>query len=320
MPYRIHRPALAIAALTATTLAHAATLDVAQLKTMPPAARAKLLQAQSLAKASARSRRAGDGPVDNNPPSLTSFAMKPPADVAAPFAQLEFDIKATDDQAGVISYGFTLTGPHGQSVGWAPPESAPETKFSQKAWVDVSAYLEPGVWTLTSLYLFDANQNYITYGAADLPQYGNVQVNIVNGKPKLVDYTPPTAVKGKVVTTSVSASSFAPGTNMPPYIDADFDVTDAGSGTYMSSAYWCVADESSCMSMSAVDTGRERSKATVHLWGQLGFGQQPGDYLLVYVSFFDFAWNETFLFGKDFGGDTDFSVLMPGGHTITVTP
>ena len=45
----------------------------------------------------------------------------------------------------------------------------------------------------------------------------------------------------------------------------------------------------------------------------------PGLYYLYQLLALDFAGNVRPLTGSEFGGETDFSALLPDGHTITLT-
>lgn len=310
------RAALALAALTIAGSALA--VDVS--KSMSPERRAAYFRALAAMKASGPMPAPG-GAIDTTPPQLTSFMLTPPADVAAPFAQIRLDVTATDDLSGVWNYYMTLVGPHGQRLEMYQNYLGLALKnYSGHAAADTNAYMEPGVWHADYMFVYDLAGNYAYYDATALASLGNAEISLANGKSKLVDLTLPTFKSGKVLTPDVSVSGHAKGTTQPPVAAADIVVADAGSGTQVAFATWCLSDQSYCITTQQQESARGVSKETLHTVTQIFPQYPPGDYLLEYLAVIDFAGNDLELVGTDFGGSTDFSQYMPAGHTITLKP
>jgi hypothetical protein len=323
MNFMPKKQALACVVLALAGVAGAQASEIAPMAApsaqMTPAQRAAYLHAVTASRTPGAHATAGSK-VDVTPPTLTSFNVLPPADAAAPLAQLQIQLKAADDLSGV-SYAYVqMLGPHDQWVyASSAPDGIPGKTFSQRLATSLNAYLEPGTWQVNWIGVGDAAGNFSGYDVSALASLGNVQFTIANSKPKAVDYTPGAVTQGTVVTPVVSASAYLKGTTAPAMIEADFTSADAGSGVQSVYSSWCLADASSCFGMSAYDAVRGDLKKTLRPTAYASW-IPPGDYLLQFLEVEDQAGNWTSYYGTDFGGDTDFSTLMPGGHTITVTP
>jgi hypothetical protein len=329
MTFMLKKQAFACALLSLAAAGGALAADLPPLAAaqpdLSPEQRAAIVRAYAAA-ATTRGHHASaagttpGGKLDNTPPVLKSFRITPPADVAAPFAQLVFDAKATDDLSGVAAVQFGLQGPHGQGVGGYSWITVPQKSATVRFALNETAYVEPGTWTVTYVYVGDAAGNYVFYAGDELAALGNVQVTIANGQPGLVDFTPPVVSQGTVVTPSLSASGTQKGTTQSPLIKADFALSDDRSGVMQAAATWCLADMSACLYSFASESVHGQRKETLHMAGSLPSAQTPGVYILHDLQAWDQAGNLVWMDSADFGGETDFSTLMPGGHTITVTP
>jgi hypothetical protein len=128
---------------------------------------------------------------------------------------------------------------------------------------------------------------------------------------------------GVVRTPTVSLSAIMPGTASPGgVLAADFTVTDDSSGVEFIGATWCDKVTGRCLGTGATNTlvKGSTSLALTVLSEYTASNLPQGTYTLSIVSVQDRAGNYRYLTGTEFGGSTDFSVLMPQGHTITVTP
>jgi len=322
MHFKAMRRALACAILTAATggamagdLPSTATYRLAR---MSPAQREAVARAFA-GQTSRAARPAGADKLDSRPPSLASFATTPPSDVASPFAQLVLRIQADDDLSGVDWVMFALTGPHGQVIWIGGTIEVPAKRLDMRFASDVSANMEPGTWTVDWASVADAADNTAIYEQSDLSAIGPTQFELNTSRKNLVDFGAPEMTQGTVLTPTLSASAVQKGTTLAPIARADFKLKDSGSGFSVLVADWCLADESICFSTIRRETLRGELKETVHSGGSIA-GILPGVYLLRFVSASDHAGNAVVYFGSDFSGETDFSTLMPEGHSITITP
>jgi hypothetical protein len=309
---------LCVAAITAARANSLPPAAAAQMAQMTPGQRAAFVRSFAPSRAHVAAA-VGAGRLDTTPPTLANFNVTPPADAAGPLAQVIVHAKASDDLSGVQTVMFELVGPHGQAVWFDDMLEVPTKNFSGKIAVDVSAYLEPGTWTVQQAYVIDAAGNYAIYSGPALAALGNSQVTIVSSHGDLADYTPPTLTQGTVSTPTLSVSGLQKGTSQPPIAAVDFTASDVGSGIRHVESMWCLADSSACLFTTLAESVRGRQKDTLSLGTSIA-GAPPGTYLLEYVGVYDYAGNWTSYMGTDFGGDTDFSTLMPAGHSITVTP
>jgi hypothetical protein len=319
MNVTLNKRALACAALSLATVAGA---RASELPAMASTQATQMTAAQSAAHVRAlTSGRAqiAAGKTDTTPPVLASFKVTAPADTSAPLAQWVVQAKAGDDLSGVLAVDIGLAGPHGQTlwVGWA--ENVHPKAFSGKFAYDASAYLEPGIWTVFMAIAVDAAGNSATYTGDTLAALGNTQVTVVNKHPELADFTAPAVLQGTVVTPSLSASALQKGTTLPPTAVVDFAVSDVGSGVMFVNAQFCLPDMSACLQTAASETVRGRLSETLRTGNTIS-GLPPGTYLLNNLIVEDQAGFLTDYMGADFGGETDFSTLMPDGHSITITP
>jgi hypothetical protein len=259
------------------------------------------------------------GKLDTTPPVLKSFQVTPPADMADPLAQIRIDAKVTDDMSGVGTVAFGLLGPHGQYGYAAASIGLPEKTFAGHMVVFNTQYLEPGTWTIQYVNVQDmaGNAAWIS-DPATIAAAGALQFTVTSSRPQLGDYTPPVVLSANVVTPSVSASATLKGTTLPAYFAVDVTLRDDKSGIGAVWANWCLADFSACIFSNATEGVYGHVKSTLRMGGSAGVA--PGVYVLYSLGYTDQASNAATLIGTDFGGETDFSTLMPGGHTITITP
>jgi len=261
----------------------------------------------------------GAGKLDTVAPRLASFSTTPPADLAAPLAQLVLRVQADDDLSGVNWLMFALRGPHGQQIWIGGDIDVPTRRLGLRVAADVRADMEPGTWTVDWSSVSDAAGNTISYEQSELSLIGSTQIELTSTREDLVDIEAPSITEGILLTSTLSASGVLKGTPFAPIAKADFKVRDTGSGIQSVFADWCLANESFCFSTEAHDQVRCVLKATEHSGGSIA-GMPPGIYRLRDLIVFDQAGNRAFYQGADFGGGTDFSTLMPGGHAITITP
>jgi hypothetical protein len=291
---------------------------------MTPTQRAAFLRGASSAERAAGTFTTSGSGLDTTPPVLKSFHVAVPADTAKPWAQIRIDCAASDDLSGVQYIDLLLTGPHGQELYvWDEWLLHPPAKqYSTSMATDVSAYTEPGVWTVSSVDVMDAAGNYVAYTDPQvIAQFGATSFTLVNNRPEMVDYTSPVLGQGAVVTPSLSASGTQKGTSAAPIAEVDLTVKDTGrAGAHWASGTWCLADMSACLNLDWTDSVRGESKKKAQLTGRIDSSLPAGDYLPYYFAVTDWAYNQMSFRGSDFGGATDFGQLMPGGDKITITP
>jgi hypothetical protein len=312
--------ACAVSALVLATGAQARELTPSLLQAtaqMTPTQRAAFLRHV----ASPQGARAASGSkLDTTPPVLKSFQLTVPKDTAAPWSQIRIEAESSDDLSGVAYVSIGLVGPHGQFI-WAGGQAGLPSKQSTMTFaIDVSAYTEPGTWTVSSIGVNDAAGNYTGYSdPQSIAQFGPTAVTLANSRPEMVDYTPPVLTQGTVVTPSLSASGTQKGTMNPPFFGIDLTIKDAGAGVQSAWGTWCLADMTACLNVNGYDTVRGETKKKLRVVGNIS-GAPVGDYLPYQVIVFDWAGYGFGYNGTDFGGTTDFGTLMPGGDKITITP
>jgi hypothetical protein len=320
----LEKQALACAVATLAVVAGAQARELspsllAATASMTPMERAAFLRDVRGATA-AKVKSMSGSKLDVTPPVLTSFHVTPPADTSAPLAQIRIDVQASDNLSGVTYLMLTIAGPHGQEMFVGASPGLPAKQTTQSLALDVSAYTEPGVWTVMYATVSDAAGNYQDYYDPQIGQIGDASFTLVNSHAKLADYTSPVVTQGVVVTPTLSASGTLKGTNEPLIAAIDMTVKDGNAGVANVSGTWCLADMSSCLYMNGgYDYLRGDTKKTLRLWSGIG-GAPAGDYLPYQVFVSDHAYNYTTYQGADFGGTSDFSTLMPAGDKITVTP
>jgi hypothetical protein len=312
-------------ALAMLALAGVAASAAAADSTGPVQQRAQALRNAALREAGrpVPGRHAASAALDQQAPVLRSFSVKVPANIAAPQAQVVIDLKVSDDLSGVYDVVFNLVGPHGQTLVVAGSQLLPATKVEARAAVDVSDYTEPGTWTVFSAFVRDYAGNFGIYGADELAGLGNSTVTLVSKRPGHADITPPTVVSGVLRTPTVSSSAIMPGTaSAGGVLAADFIVTDDSSGVEFVGTTWCDKLSGTCFGMGAINTlFKDSTNLALTILSEYTASSPPqGTYTLSVVSVQDHAGNYRYLTGIEFGGTTDFSALMPQGHTITVTP
>jgi hypothetical protein len=314
--------ALALAALTGlSTYSQAVVIDWARVRQMTASQNTTYFRA--LAEAARGAEGSGaKADRDRRTPRLRKFVMLAPADVAAPYAQLVVELAATDDLSGVSDWVFEIDGPSGQSKQVSSRnEGLPALHFSNETAVDVTSYVEPGVWKLNFLFVSDYEGNVAYYNPDLLKGIGDSQVTFVNSRPNEADTQPPGLKAGTMLTSVVKISGRPKGTKYASQLIAsDFEVSDDRSGLHVADAEWCLHDHTRCVDMNAQDDRRGVTDGVLHTLGYLDGNETPGDYFLYFLHLVDQAGNDVYLVSKDMGGEFDFDPFMPGGHVMTLKP
>ncbi|MFL6627271.1 MAG: hypothetical protein ACJ8IK_12290 [Burkholderiaceae bacterium] len=258
--------------------------------------------------------------VDANAPTLRSLSAALFVDATADIPQLLVNVKATDDASGAYYLTVEATGPNGQKkYGNLGPQFPVPTLAGTLA-LRFGPHDAPGLWQVTAVEVGDGAGNFHDYDAQQLAALGNTRFWVQNSFAKYLDNTAPVLQSATILTPSVS---LAGGNSIT--VGAQVVATDAGNpaptGVQLAELVFCSLADNNCFSMVQADSveGR-RSTTLMPAVGVAGPGYAPGDYLLYYVHLTDWAGNESFVVGTEFGGSTDFSRLMAAGHKITLLP
>lgn len=302
-------------------------LQPEELMRLPPAQQKAYVQAQI---AKQQQRAAQPGPslaLDTTPPVLTAFNAGTLLNLASPQPTFNVAIKGADDLSGIIYAGFQAKSPSGNYISGSLNLGYPSRALNGKAGLRESYFasrlLEPGTWTIDYAYVQDLAGNYSNYDAAQLAALGNTVFTVAS---KAYDLTPPVLVSGRVLTPSVSLSSFARGTSdVPPFIGVSVKATDEGNtgraGVDYAFVEFCLADGSHCIYAYGETEVGGLAAATLSLGRPVSpaYDDVPGDYFIDYAYVVDKAGNYQVLYGPRYGGTTDFSTLFPTTK-ITLTP
>lgn len=313
-----------LGSLAVAGFAHAAqpTPRFEELRRMAPE-QARELVARQLEQQKARRMSGATAAIDTVPPVLTKLSAPKSVDLSQPTPGLVLSVGATDDLSGLWSILVAAQGPSGQFIyvggnPWAP------TKFSGTIGqgYSLTGFEEPGTYSLSYAYLYDAAGNLAFLGRDQLVALGGRTDFTVKNKLGY-DRTPPQLVSGKILTQETSLSASHPGTTMRPIVKAMVEVTDTGdtamSGVYFTDLEFCLADASHCLLLYGNNEAPRRAAVTVMAGHLLDPSAQPGVYHLKRVSSRDYAGNSLYLVSNQFGGPTDFSAYFPS-TTITLTP
>lgn len=258
--------------------------------------------------------------VDANAPTLRSISTALFVDATADIPQLLVNVKATDDASGAYYLTIEATGPNGQKKYGSLGPQFPVPTLAGTLALRFGPHDAQGLWQITALEVGDGAGNFHDYNAQQLAALGNTRFWVQNSFAKYLDNTPPVLQSATILTPSVS---LAGGNSVT--VGAKVVATDAGNpaatGVQQAELVFCSLADNNCFSMVQNDSveGR-RSTTLMPAVGVAGPGYAPGDYLLYFVHLTDWAGNESFAVGTEFGGTTDFSTLMATGHKITLLP
>jgi hypothetical protein len=270
---------------------------------------------------------AADLTADVTGPVLTAFNAPTKLNVSNPAAPFKVATKATDNLSGVTSMIFYAVGPSGQTFYAQANANFPLTAVALSGGVtSLNRMAEPGVWHFNYGYGYDGAGNYAYFSQAALEALGNTSFTVVNNGG--YDTVGPALTGGKILTPSVSLSSFLPGTtDKPRSVGVKVTVTDTGNtalaGPKQVSMYFCkLAQPDVCFYPYGYFYATGQSTATFNAGTQVSAssGNVTGTYELRTVYVADHAGSYTYLYGTAFGGTTDFSALFPGGTSIKLKP
>jgi hypothetical protein len=266
-----------------------------------------------------------DGALDTTAPVLTGFSAGASVDAALAFAQLRINLQGTDDLSGINAIYVYAQGPSGQWIGIGYYGGYQAKKVAGATAFNFNVNYQPGTWTIQEVDVYDNAGNVSSYFTADLAAMGNTTFTVSNRLASQLDTAPPTFTSASILTPSISLSSHAKGTSNYPVAGMQVALTDTGtprtSGVQYAQAYFCLADLSACFSMYMQDGVVGAASVSFKMAGQLYSPYlTAGDYTLYYLYGVDWQGNATYQTNQFFGGDTDFSTLLPGGQVITLTP
>jgi len=258
--------------------------------------------------------------VDANAPTLRSISSGLFVDATADIPQLLINVKATDDASGAYYLTLEATGPNGQKKYGSLGPQYPVPTLSGTLALRFGPHDAPGLWHITALEVGDAAGNFHDYGAQELAVLGNTRFWVQNSYAKYLDNTAPLLTSATILTPSVSVAG---GNSVT--VGVKVVASDAGNpaptGVQQAELFFCLLDGSNCFSMVQNDSVEGRASTTLMpAVGVASPGYAPGDYYLYYVHLTDWAGNQSFAVGTDFGGNVDFSKFMTAGHTITLLP
>ena len=258
--------------------------------------------------------------VDANSPTLRSISTALFVDATADIPQLLVNVKATDDASGAYYLTVEATGPNGQKKYGSLGPQFPVPTLAGTLALRFGPHDAPGLWQVTAVEVGDGAGNFHDYTAQQLAALGNTRFWVQNSYAKYLDNTPPVLASATVLTPSVS---LAGGNSVT--VGAKVVASDAGNpaatGVRQAELVFCSLADNNCFSMVQDDSVEGRRSTTLKpAVGVASPGYAPGDYLLYFVHLTDWAGNESFSVGTDFGGTTDFSTLMTAGHKITLLP
>jgi len=263
--------------------------------------------------------------IDHTAPTITAFDAEPEVDLHRAGAQLVVNLTVTDDMAGLDDITVVATGPSGRQIVYTTlPSRFGRLKFAGLVALNLSPYAEQGVWSVDHVHGTDAAGNYFYLEHDALAALGNASFTVKNSLRS--DVVPPTLAAGQILTTKLSISSPARGTEShAPFARANVRVqeaADAGptSGASRAYVFLCLQSGVDCFSMSGVGSGVLRDRQLVVGTGTtLKADQTPGDYIVQAVGVADNAGNWVDYYGPMMGGNTDFSSYFPS-TTLTIVP
>ena len=258
--------------------------------------------------------------VDANAPTLRNINSGLFVDATADIPQLLINVKATDDASGAYYLTLEATGPNGQKKYGSFGPQFPVATLSGQMALRFGPHDAPGLWQITAVEVGDGAGNFHDYTAQQLSALGNTRFWVQNSFAKYLDNTAPVLTSATVLTPSVS---LAGGNSVT--VGVKVVATDAGNpaatGVQQAELVFCSLTDNNCFSMVQNDSVEGRTSTTLMpAVGVAGPGYAPGDYYLYYVHLTDWAGNQSFAVGTEFGGTTDFTKLMVAGHKITLLP
>jgi hypothetical protein len=258
--------------------------------------------------------------VDANAPTLRSISTALFVDAMGDIPQLLVNVKAIDDASGAYYLTLVATGPNGQTKYGSLGPQFPVATLSGTLALRFGPHDAPGLWHVTALEVGDAAGNFHDYTAQELAALGNTRFWVHNSYSKYLDNTAPVLTSATILTPSVSTAGGNSVTVGVKVVASDAG-NPAATGVQQAELYFCLLDGSNCFSMVQNDSVEGRTSTTLMpAVGVASPGYAPGDYYLYYVHLTDWAGNQSFAVGTEFGGTTDFSRLMVAGHTITLLP
>lgn len=272
--------------------------------------------------------------ADVQAPILRGFAVSTPTvNVDQPDAAIVVNLRATDNQSGVLTLALTLSSPNGEQTieRWyslPAPNRAINGPFSVGAFNGQSGFNShsaAGPWKVQQIQLIDANDNTATYRYADLAALGRATFTVTSTQS---DTHPPELVSGTLNTTSLSVSRHQAGTQKPLYASATLRLRDdAVSGSSASGIRWaqlvlCKPDGTgNCLER--IDLAGEAprfglTQTALQVGGSL-HDVTPGTFQIFSITLMDMAGNSHWMQSTAFQGEVDFSQYFTG-TTLTLTP
>ena len=258
--------------------------------------------------------------VDANPPTLRAISTGLFVDAMADIPQLLINLKAVDDASGVYYITFEATGPNGQKKYGNMGPQFPVATLSGTTALRFGPHDAPGLWQITALEVGDGAGNFHDYTAQQLAALGNTRFWVQNSFAKYLDNTAPVLTSATILTPSVSLAGGNSVTVGVKVVASDAG-NPAATGVQQAELVFCTLTDGNCFSMVQNDAVEGRTSTTLMpAVGVAGPGYAPGDYYLYYVHLTDWAGNQSFAVGTEFGGTSDFSRLLVAGHKITLLP
>jgi hypothetical protein len=299
--------------------AQAAAPTPEQLQHMPAPMRAEIFKRLMSQQAARRVASNPSGALDVTPPLLTAFNAGTEINSDKIDGQIFFDFSVSDDVAGLDYLWLDASSPSGRQVWATGTKFYGQKKFKGKLAMAARRYAEVGNYVVQGVGVVDVAGNYFFCDSACLAQMGNVQFTVTAS---VSDTQAPTLASGKILTTRLSTSKPAKGTeNSAPNLSMQLNIIELGrSGIQDIGARFCRwVDRSGCISIDAGFYGLELGEnATVVAGGEL-HDSQVGVYELETLWLTDRAGNTTNYKSIKFGGETDFSPFFPS-TTITLVP
>ncbi len=326
MNARISAACLGITAMLCVTLSaatRAATPSLEDLKNMPPELRNEQIKAlvteQEAESSAIPAVSAAVAAVDTTPPVVTAFNAESAVTTKLAVEQLLVSLTVTDDASGV-QYGWVdAVSPSGRWVSaWFSPGGT-------KNFIDtlpinrLGPFSESGEWHIVSVSGYDVAGNWFYADETTLAALGNTTFTVTS---PFFDATPPVLVSGRIETRVVSLS------DPNPLVRVMAATKDPLSGVAYVSMYFCLEDDSTCMSgLNSLYLGGSedpifRRAAANRIWASNDLSWNPpvpGTYVLREVWVADSAGNSAYYLSTAIGGDTDFSLMFPT-TTIVVKP
>jgi hypothetical protein len=287
--------------------------------------------------------------LDTTAPTLTGFSLNGSVNLDNANSFVSVTLKIRDNLSGVYDYQITLESPGKNSIikqeGLSPTLA---TTFNTTVQVGYLRYenvesnelfnrqFEPGVWSVTQVFVRDLAGNSRTYDKAALALLGNTDFTVTKN-----DKVPPVVLGGVIKTPIISLSTPPLGTpaGTLPFAKASLTMQDTGSakpsGIDIYSVFFCLPPfnpvTQKCADFFGLIglTGKPiRILTTAQANGMLesSYGTvlrtpvTPGVYEMHSVDVQDLSGNTGQYLAPQFGGSADLDTLFPDGTTITVTP